>query len=180
MEWMNITCDPENQGYIDAPLTCRYLLEKKGKKKLIVLGLNPSTANSKVPDSTMKKVMHYAEQESFDSFAMVNVYPQRATNPEDLKNFNEELHRKNLTKIEAVVSQIEKPVVLLAFGGNIMKIKFLSSCFIDIYKLLKKYNPSWKCLDIGATGIPKHPLYLKNSLRMKDFDIDSFILTLQR
>ena len=32
MEWMNITCDPENQGYIDAPLTCRYLLEKKEEK----------------------------------------------------------------------------------------------------------------------------------------------------
>lgn len=180
MEWGNITGDKENQDYIDEnTLSCRYLLEKKGKKQLIVLGLNPSTADSVAPDRTMCRVMHYAEQENFDGFAMINLYPQRAKKPRNLRIFNNELHQKNLSKIKNLVASIENPVILLAFGGNMTKVGFLQFCFIDIYNVLKTYNPSWKCLDIGKTGIPKHPLCLKNQLRMKDFDIDKFIGTLK-
>lgn len=90
MKWENITGDTENQDYIDEhTLSCRYLLEKKGKKELIVLGLNPSTADSVEPDRTMRRVMHYAEQENFDGFAMINLYPQRATKPENLKKIQQ-------------------------------------------------------------------------------------------
>lgn len=42
----------------------------------------------------MRKVMHYAEQENFDGFTMINLYPQRATKPENLKSFDKELHQK--------------------------------------------------------------------------------------
>ena len=181
MEWTNIVGDSENQKYINEfTLSCRYLLEKKGKHELIVLGLNPSTADSESPDRTMKKVMHYAEQEKFDGFAMINLYPKRATKPCNLKDFNQEIHQKNLKKIEALVSRIQNPVILLAFGGEIMNIKFLRTCLFDIYNLLSKYNSSWKCLDIGATGFPKHPLYLRNDLRMKSFDLEHFISTLKK
>ena len=181
MEWTNIVGDSENQKYINEfTLSCRYLLEKKGKHELIVLGLNPSTADSEIPDRTMKKVMHYAEQEKFDGFAMINLYPKRATKPCNLKDFNQEIHQKNLKKIEALVSRIQNPVILLAFGGNIMNIKFLKTCFFDIYTLLSKYNPSWKCLDIGKTGFPKHPLYLRKDLIMKNFDIERFISILKK
>ena len=176
MEWTNVIGDSENQKYIDEyTLSYRYLLEKKGKHELIVLGLNPSTADSEVPDRTMKKVMHYAEQENFDGFAMINLYPQRATKPYNLKEFNQEIHKKNLSKIKTLISGMNKPVILLAFGGNIMNIKFLRKCLFDIYNLVSNYKPSWKCLDIGKTGFPKHPLYLRKDLRMKNFDIERFV-----
>lgn len=181
MEWVNITGDIENQKYIDEKtLSHRYLLEKKGNRELIVLGLNPSTADSEVPDRTMKKVMHYAEQEGFDGFAMINLYPQRAIKPYNLKEFNPEIHKKNLEKIETLISRIENPIILLAFGGNIMNIAYLKICLIDIHNLLIKYNTSWKCLDVGKTGFPKHPLYLRNDLRMKNFNIDNFLSNINK
>jgi len=181
MEWTNIIGDSENQKYIDEyTLCCRYLLEKKGNHELIVLGLNPSIADSEVPDRTMKKVMHYAEQEGFDGFAMINLYPRRAIKPYNLREFNQKIHKKNLEKIDSLFLQIDNPIILLAFGGNIMKIKFLTTCLFDVYNVLRKYNPSWKCLDVGKTGFPKHPLYLRKSLKMKSFDIDNFISSLQK
>ena len=60
-----------------------------------------------------------------------------------------------------------------------MNIKFLRNCLFDIYNLLSKYNPSWKCLDIVVTGFPKHPLYLRNDLRIKSFDIENFLLKIK-
>jgi len=176
MEWTNIIGDSENQEYIDEyTLSCRYSLEKTGLNELIILGLNPSTADSTKPDRTMNKVMHYANQEGFDGFAMINLYPRRATKPANLGEFNKEIHEKNLQKIEALVSKFENPVILLAFGNNIQYVKYLKSCFVDIYNRLKKYSPSWKCLDVGITGNPKHPLYLKKSLRLQNFDIENYI-----
>ena len=65
----------------------------------------------------MNKVMHYAEQEGFDGFAMINLYPRRATKPCNLNDFIQEIHQKNHNKINALVLRIENPVILLAFGG---------------------------------------------------------------
>lgn len=179
MIWENIIEDPDNQKYIDEKtLTYRYLLEKDGKRKLIVMGLNPSTADSDKTDPTMDNVMYFAEKGDckgkFDGFAMINLYPQRATNPKNVKSFDDEIHKKNLEKIEALVKRIDNPVILLAFGGNIMKKKFLQTCFCDIYKVLKNYNPSWKCLDVLVSGAPRHPARASYSLQIKDFDAESF------
>ena len=68
----------------DSENTARFILGNKLEKPLFVVGLNPSTANEKVPDPTIRKVMGFAERKGFDSFVMLNLYPQRATNPNDL------------------------------------------------------------------------------------------------
>ncbi len=61
--------------------TVRYLLKKEGKRILYVIGINPSTANQEKPDRTIRRVMGFAEDNGFDGFAMINLYPQRSTLP---------------------------------------------------------------------------------------------------
>ena len=58
--------------------TVRYLLKKEGKRVLYVIGINPSTANEEMPDRTIVRVMGFAEDNGFDGFAMINLYPQRS------------------------------------------------------------------------------------------------------
>ena len=55
----------------------RYVLRKDGDRPLVVVGLNPSTANEAKADATMTRVMGIAERNGFDSFIMLNLYPQR-------------------------------------------------------------------------------------------------------
>jgi hypothetical protein len=62
----------------------RFLLGKSGKKKLFVIGLNPSTATDIKPDATITRVNKVAIQNGFDGFLMLNLYPLRATYPTDL------------------------------------------------------------------------------------------------
>ena len=52
----------------------RYVLRKDGERPLIVVGLNPSTANEAKADATMARVMGIAERNGFDSFIMLNLY----------------------------------------------------------------------------------------------------------
>ena len=62
----------------------RYILGTRGKKPLICIGINPSTARPDALDNTLKSVERIALGNGFDSFIMFNVYAQRATSPDDM------------------------------------------------------------------------------------------------
>ena len=51
----------------------RYILGTRGKKPLICIGINPSTAEPENLDNTLKSVERIALGNGFDSFIMFNV-----------------------------------------------------------------------------------------------------------
>ena len=51
---------------------------------LVCIGINPSTAQPGALDPTLKSVERLANANGFDSWIMFNVYPQRATDPNDM------------------------------------------------------------------------------------------------
>lgn len=59
---------------------------------------------------------------------MLNLYPQRCTNPNGLdKEINTEMHNENLKYIASEISNIESPHVLLAFGNAIETRQYLKN-----------------------------------------------------
>ena len=69
----------------------RYILGTRGKKPLICVGINPSTAAPDHLDNTLKSVERVALHNGYDSFIMFNVYAQRATDPDDMEQvYNQE------------------------------------------------------------------------------------------
>ena len=62
----------------------RYILGTKGVKPLLCFGINPSIAKSDELDNTLKSVERLANYNSFDSWIMMNIYPQRATKPDEM------------------------------------------------------------------------------------------------
>ena len=62
----------------------RFVLGKKGKKTLLCIGTNPSTATPSKLDNTLKTVKRFSKDLEYDSWIMLNIYPQRATNPNNL------------------------------------------------------------------------------------------------
>ena len=71
-------CLPENNPDL------RYLLAKKGKNNLLVVGLNPSTADEANLDPTSKNIDRIARKNGYDGWLLVNLYPVRKSNPADL------------------------------------------------------------------------------------------------
>ena len=96
----------------------RYILGTRGKKPLICIGINPSTARPDDLDNTLKSVERIALGNGFDSFIMFNVYAQRATSPKDMENeCNYELHNENMKAFEYILSLSEsEPAVWAAWG----------------------------------------------------------------
>lgn len=163
--------------------TVRYTLGKpalgKGKKNLVCFGINPSTARPDELDNTLKSVERIAKRAGFHGWIMLNVYPQRATNPNDLHNtIQNDIHIKNIEHIERVITDYNA-TILAAWGTLINKRDYLKQCLQDIYAVSKKSKRKWVCIgNISKAGHPHHPLYLSNEELPKEFDIQSYINSL--
>ncbi len=159
----------------------RYLLGTRGKKPLICVGINPSTARPDALDNTLKSVERIALGNGFDSFLMFNVYAQRATDPNAMERVcNTQLHRENLQAFDYALSLSAHPVVWAAWGTIIEKRDYLASCLRDMIDLGGRRDALWCCAgSISKKGHPHHPLYLKKEEKLRPFDIQAYVSVLQ-
>ena len=66
-----------------------------------MFGINPSTATDKKPDPTISRINTYLNRYGFDSFKMMNIYPLRSTEPDQLPmQIDMDIHRRNMKEIE--------------------------------------------------------------------------------
>ncbi len=156
----------------------RYILGTRGKKPLITIGINPSTAEPDNLDNTLKSVERIAYGNGFDSFVMFNVYAQRATNPDDMdKIFNEALHEENMKAFRWVLENSgENPTVWAAWGTIVEKRDYLKKCLSDMVKIGEEFGARW--VSVGkrsVKGHPHHPLYLRKDSLSEDFDMNEYL-----
>jgi hypothetical protein len=155
--------------------TYRYTLGVKGENPLITFGINPSTAEPGNLDPTVKNTEKLSVHLDKDSWIMLNIYPQRATDPNNMDmRIKEEDHQNNLRYIEKIFRENAGTYAVAAWGNLIEKRTYLTTCLEGIYELSLKYGISWKCIDQNKTGHPKHPLYVSiPKVVLKDFDIQN-------
>lgn len=158
----------------------RYILGTRGRKPLICIGVNPSTAQPDNLDNTLKSVERIALGNGFDSFIMFNVYAQRATDPDAMeKTCNPLLHKENLEAFRYVLSISDAPAVWAAWGAVIEKRNYLAACVRDMLAVGQEYGAKWYCAGaITKKGHPHHPLYLRKDEKLKPFDIAAYLDTL--
>ena len=154
----------------------RYILGTKGNNPLICIGINPSTAAPDDLDNTLKSVERIALANGFDSFIMFNVYPQRATDPDDMdREFNAPMHEQNMAAFRYILSLYKdgkKPSVWAAWGTIIEKRDYLKDCVRDMVAIGEEYGARWYTAGARskAKRHPHHPLYLKKDSLVDVFD----------
>ena len=154
----------------------RYILGTRGKKPLICMGINPSTAAPDDLDNTLKSVQRIALANGFDSFLMFNVYAQRATDPDSMeKECNATLHQENLAAFRYLLELYPQPSVWAAWGAIIEKRGYLRDCLIDQIRLSRQYGATWYTAGpISKKGHPHHPLYLRKDAALDPFDPERY------
>lgn len=155
----------------------RYLLGIKGKRPLMCFGVNPSTAEPDNLDNTLKSVQRFAFALGYDAWMMLNLYPQRATNPNDMhEKLNEAAHKQNLSVIRDLFALYPGADIWAAWGALIEKRAYLSKCLSDIYRVVQAFSPAWYTIGKRSkAGHPHHPLYLASGSAMEPFDIESYL-----
>lgn len=159
----------------------RFILGEPGNKTLVCIGVNPSTAEPEKLDNTLTTVRRYAYSLGYDSWMMLNLYPQRATNPNDMHmDMNQLYHSSNLAAIEKLFKERECDI-WAAWGTLIKKREYLTKCLLDIHALSVNSKVQWYTIGKRSIqGHPHHPLYLKKDLTMDIFDLEEYIERLMR
>lgn len=157
----------------------RYILGTAGCRPLICIGINPSTAVPDHLDNTLKSAQRIAQFNGYDSFIMFNVYPQRATIPDDMeKVLNPELHRENMKAFEWILRRYPAPCsVWAAWGAIIAKRSYLPGCVRGMAEIGNRYGARWFTAGPRSkAGHPHHPLYLRSDSVLDPFeDLDAYL-----
>ncbi len=151
-----------------------FLLGEAGDNPLICVGVNPGTSEPDNLDETLIQVKSRAESLGYDSWIMINLYPQKTTDPDEMHNkLNHKIHRQNLKEIKKYISGSYD--IWAAWGTLIENRSYLIRCLKDIYEDL---GPDCRWFIIGKRsfeGHPHHPLYLKKKMKLDRFDILNYI-----
>ena len=157
--------------------TIRYILGEKSQNMVACIGINPSTAIPNDLDNTLKTVKRISEYNKFDGWIMYNVYPQRATNPDNLSDeIDHNIRLKNIGIITKSIKHLGIDTVWLAYGDLIETRKYLPFCMLSLYKHLSDLNLNWKIIGIPTKkGHPRHPLRNLTESKFVDFDMENYV-----
>jgi len=143
----------------------RYRLWRIWDKNLPLLCwvmLNPSTADAFEDDPTIEKCMAYARSWGFGGIKVVNLFAYRATDP---KNMIEASQRgvdvvgpMNDSMILQTIQECSKTVFAWGTHGELAgRGKYVVGLVSPLTETC--------CLGLNTGGTPKHPLYLRGSLK---------------
>ena len=140
---------------------------------LIVVMLNPSTADARVDDPTIRRVMGFAQSNGYGGIIVLNLFAWRATSPAALKAadypvgpLNMEYWQETHETARNHYPYKERVHYLCAWGagGGLMN---QDKTFME-WLQSRKYREIY-CLGTTKAGFPKHPLYLPKDTPMEPY-----------
>lgn len=160
----------------------RYVLgDVTGNNPFIVFGINPSYATPLKLDPTLREVASMSIKLGYTGWIMLNIYPQRSTNPKGINpTINNTIHSNNLIEIEKIIKKYPNVKLHAMWGNNINRCQYLkATCLADIDKIRTTHSTSeWYYLG-GKTqnGEPWHPLYIlrqQNDANKKSISVNYY------
>lgn len=132
----------------------------KEKPNLVVIGLNPSTADETLNDPTIRRCIGFAKSMYFGGYVMLNLFAFRATDPKVMKSYTKPVGKDNDLVIRSECNDA------IAKGGKIVAAWGTHGSYLnrdkEVMKLLKDDGLKVYCFGVTKDGYPKHPLYLKS------------------
>lgn len=146
--------------------TCRrfrYKLDRIWNKRrggcVLFVGLNPSTADARRDDPTIRRMARFAFDWGFGGMTVCNLFALRATDPRQLKRAVDPIGPAN----NAILArEVRQAALVVACWGNHGTLRGRAG---EAIELLTRQAPSLFCLSTTRSGQPKHPLYLSRETR---------------
>ena len=131
----------------------RYSLARewdKSKNKILYIMLNPSKADDKKDDPTIRRLINFTKKFNYGGFLVGNIFTKITPNPKEIDK-SKGISGRNLEELLKLINTVDQ--IVYAWGNTIEEPQFLKELVL-----------SPKCFGKNFNGTPKHPLYLpKNS-----------------
>jgi hypothetical protein len=115
----------------------------------VFIGLNPSTADAREDDPTLRRCLSFARGWGYGSLLLVNLFSLRATDPRALKMASDPIGPRTDLWLRRAAAETDTVIAAWGNGGLLM------NRGMTVHQMLK--NPC--CLGLTALGMPRHPLY---------------------
>lgn len=134
---------------------------------MLMIMLNPSTADAERDDPTIRRCVRRAQAEGFGSLVVVNLGAFRATNPKDWMAAIDPVGPGGFKYLHQAMKEVsEREGKLVAAWGNHgahrgLAAFLVAECAIAGFTLY--------CLGVTKSGAPRHPLYISRSQALMPF-----------
>ena len=118
--------------------------------------LNPSTADARRDDPTIRRCIGYARAWGFGGLEVVNLFAFRATDARTLHKAADPVGRANDRHIRCAIRSAG--LVVLAWGAH----RMARDRAAKVRPLFSRTRP--RCLGLTRSGAPRHPLYLRRDV----------------
>jgi hypothetical protein len=129
---------------------------------LVVIGLNPSTADETVDDPTIRRCIGFAKRERMSGLIMVNLFALRATDPRAMMADPDPIGPENDAVLQRETDRRDGSIVLAAWGVNGSHMGRAIAAWTKITALMH-------CLGVTRDGNPRHPLYVRADAPLLQF-----------
>lgn len=135
----------------------RYTLKRswdEGAGKVLFVGLNPSTADHRKDDPTIRRCVGFAHSWGFAAMEIANLFAYRATYPRDLKMASDPIGPRNGFWLLKAMRDSDLVVACWGTDGN----------FRGAADRFLRRHENLHCIKWNSSQTPAHPLYLKKDL----------------
>ncbi len=143
----------------------RYSLQRSwqsGQGRVLFIGLNPSTADHRHDDPTIRRCVNFARDWGFAEIEVVNLFAFRATYPQDLKAAADPVGKRNDEWIRRAHRLADLSIACWGNDGQFLgRSQQVAAMLSDLH-----------CLQINRSQQPAHPLYQRASQKPKPFLVE--------
>jgi len=146
----------------------RYVLRRRWKARrtagVLFVGLNPSTADARVDDPTIRRMAVFANDWGFGQMTVCNVFAFRATDPRKLKRADDPVGPENDRVLRREARRAS--AVVVCWGNHATWQDRAAAAFSLLDRaLMRRARRRLLCFGLTGAGQPKHPLYLPRRLK---------------
>ncbi len=169
-----------NQTILSDCRSYRYILYRKNQlsssnKSIVFVMINPSTADENINDATIKKCIKIAQHHDCEHIYVVNLIPYRSKDVSEVEKFIKssspesliKMNQNNWNYISNILNQNKDSIIICGWG----KYDKVNGTYNQAYQFYQQYkNFNLKCLKINKDESPIHPLFVKSTSILLDFN----------
>ena len=133
-----------------------------GKRVAFVM-LNPSTADGRKNDPTVRRCIDFAKQWGYNSLLVLNIFAYRATDPAQLKLVSDPVGPDNEKTFKRLLPTVDQVICAWGRHGEIAIDGIPQG--IRALHWIQSSGKTPMALKLTKNGHPSHPLYLNRGLK---------------
>ena len=139
--------------------TLRRTVSLIGGGRCLFIMLNPSTADARINDPTIRRCMGFAQRWGYAELMVANLFAYRSTDPAELREADDPVGEHNDQAITGLAALAD---VVICAWGNAGALAYRDLAVLDLLAAAGADQPRTAALAINATSRhPKHPLYAR-------------------